>query len=357
MTNAMRLPDNVIAFKVAKRRPKIIEKEDVPHQKAYCITPFRAASDKNLHEQTLRVLMILCSYTNRAGITWVGQTTMAKQLGVHQQAISRQIKLLEKLGYLQVVSKGFKGERADTRRVIFDETVSTEDAIAIVSGQEDARPPSMVKEEMREMDEEVRQKFVKQAIEMSKGFGKANVFKVNTEPKSTDSITVREMKMKIAEHKEKVKRVAKVKREKLSKDADELMEKVVKLKANSVVKPVDNSVDNSSQEESHIQHHSLHLDVVQGDNNKVLDKVYIKELSNKLISIYKLKVGVINKVERVMTDSDRDVMLSLVEQGLTEELWTMIVDETLANCQTTRREPPHRIAYFKEAIQRVLNTD
>lgn len=350
MTNAMRLPDNVIAFKVAKRRPKIIEKEDVPHQKAYCITPFRAASDKNLHEQTLRVLMMLCSYTNRAGITWVGQTTLAKQLNIHQQAVSRQIKLLEKLGYLQVVSKGFKGERADTRRVIFDETVSTEDAIGIAStAEEDARPPFIVKKEMREMDEEVRQKFVKQAIEMSKGFGKANVFKVNTEPKSSDSITVREMKMKIAEHKEKVKRVAKVKRDKLSKDADELMEKVNKL----VVKPVDNSV----KEELHTQHHSLHLDVVQGDNNKVIDKVYIKELSNKLISIYKLKVGVINKVERVMTDSDRDVMLSLVEMGLTEELWSIIVDETLANCQTTRREPPHRIAYFKEAIQRVLNTD
>lgn len=354
MTNAMRLPDNVIAFKVAKRRPKIIEKEEIPHQKAYCITPFRAASDKNLHEQTLRVLMMICSYTNRAGITWVGQITLAKQLGIHQQAVSRQIKLLEKLGYLQVVSKGFKGERADTRRVVFDPSVSTEDAIGIAStAEEDARPPSIVKKEMREMDEEVRKRLVKEATEMAKGFGKPNVFKVNTEPKSTDSITVREMKMKIAEHKEKVKRVAKTKREKLSKDADELLKKVEKL----VVKPVDNSVDNSSKEESHIQHHSLHLDVVQGDNYKVLDKVYIKELSNKLISIYKLKVGVINKVERVMTDSDREVMLSLVEMGLTEELWTMIVDETLTNCQTTRREPPHRIAYFKEAIQRVLNTD
>jgi DNA-binding MarR family transcriptional regulator len=279
---------------------------------------------------------------------------MAKQLGVHQQAVSRQIKLLEKLGYLQVVSKGFKGERADTRRVIFDPTVSTEDAIGIASTtEEDARPPSIVKKEMREMDEEIRQRMVKQAIEMSKGFGKANVFKVNTEPKSTDSITVRDMKMKIAEHKEKVKRVAKTKREKLSKDADELLSKVEKL----VVKPVDNSVDNSLKEGLHIQHHSLHLDVVQGDNNKVLDKVYIKELSNKLINIYKLKVGVINKVERVMTDSDREVMLSLVEMGLTEEMWSMIVDETLTNCQTTRREPPHRIAYFKEAIQRVLNTD
>lgn len=354
MTNAMRLPDNVIAFKVAKRRPKIIEKEDVPHQKAYCITPFRAASDKNLHEQTLRVLMMLCSYTNRAGITWVGQTTLAKQLGIHQQAVSRQIKLLEKLGYLQVVSKGFKGERADTRRVIFDETVSTEDAIGIAStAEEDARPPYIVKKEMREMDEATRKRMVEQAMAMSKGFGKPNVFKVDTEPRANDSITVREMRVKMKEHQEKVKRVVKAKRTKLSKDADELLSKVNKL----VVKPVDKSVDNSSNEGSHIQHHAQHLGVVQGDNYKVIDKVIYKELSNKLLNIFKLKVGVINKVERVMTDSDREVMLSLVENGLTEELWSMIVEETLNNCQQTRREPPHRIAYFKEAIQRVLNTD
>lgn len=350
MTNAMRLPDNVVQFKVAKRRPKIVEKEEVPHQKAYCITPFRAAADKNLHEGTLRVLMMLCSYTNRAGITWVGQATIAKQLGLHQQSVSRQIKLLESLGYLQVVSKGFKGERADTRRVIFDPSVTTEDAIGIAStAEEDARPPFIVKKEMREMDEAVRKKFVEEAKELSKGFGKVNVFKVDTQPRETDSVTVREMRMKIKEHQEKVKRVAKAKRTKLSKDADELMEKVNKL----VVKPVDNSVDNLD----HIQHHTQRLDVVQKGTNKVIDKVIYKELSNKLISIYKLKVGVINKVERVMTDSDREVMLSLVEMGLTEELWTIIVDETLTSCQTSRREPPHRIAYFKEAIQRVLNTD
>jgi hypothetical protein len=46
----MKLPDNIVEFKLPKRKPKIREKEDVPYQKAYCITPFRAASDKRLHE-------------------------------------------------------------------------------------------------------------------------------------------------------------------------------------------------------------------------------------------------------------------------------------------------------------------
>ena len=348
----MKLPDNIIEFKLPKRKPKVVEKEFVPHQKQYCVLPFRAMMDDRLHHQTLRVLMAICSFTNRAGITWVGQKTIAEHLKIHQQSVSRQFKLLEKHGYLETIHKGFKGERADTRRVIFDPSLKTEDVIAVAgSAEEDVRPPYMVKEEERQMDEQMRKQMVAQAMEMSKGFGKPNVFKVNTEVKPTDSITVREMKMKIAEHKEKVKRVSKAKKEKLSKDADELLEMAEKL----VVK----AVDNSSHTQHHIQHIGAelqHPDVVQryegsiyiNDNNKIL--------SNKLLNIYKNKVGVINKLERVLTTQDQEVMLSLVENGLNEEMWVMIVEDTLHDCAKTRKEPPHRIAYFKEGIMRALNS-
>lgn len=347
----MKLPDNIINFKLPKK-PKVVEKEYVQYEKKYCVLPFRAASDPRLHHQTLRVLMAICSFTNRAGITWVGQKTIAEHLKIHQQSVSRQFKLLEKHGYLETIHKGFKGERADTRRVIFDPDLKTEDVIAVASsGDEDVRPPHLIKQEEREMDEQARKRMVEQALQMSKGFGKPNVFKVNTEPKSSDSITVREMKMKIAEHKEKVKRVAKVKREQLSKDADELLSMAEKI----VVKPVDNSL--------HTQHHTQHikdelqpLDVVQRYEGTISNKDIYKNISNKLINIYKLKVGVINKVERVMTTEDQDAMLSMVEAGLNEVMWEMIVDDTLHNCQRTRKEPPHRITYFKEAIMRTLNT-
>jgi hypothetical protein len=293
--------------------------------------------------------MILCSYTNRAGITWVGLTAIGKQLGISKQAVGKQMKLLESLGYVEVVSKGFRAERADTRRVIFDPDLKTEDVIAVASsGEEDVRPPFMVKQEMREMDEQIRKRMVEQAMQMSKGFGKPNVFKVNTEPKDSDSITVREMKMKIAEHKEKVKRVAKTKREVLSKDADQLLSMAEKL----VVKPV----DNSSHSQLHSQPRSQLLEVDLREEEGIYKGYIYKELSNKLINIYKLKVGVINKVERVMTTEDQVAMLSMVEAGLNEVMWEMIVDDTLHNCQRTRKEPPHRIAYFKEAIMRTLNT-
>lgn len=344
----MKLPDNIIHFKLPKR-PRVIEKEDQPYQKQYSISPFRAASDKRLHEGTLRVLMILCSYTNRAGITWVGLTAIGKQLGISKQAVGKQMKLLESLGYVEVVSKGFRAERADTRRVVFDPDLKTEDVIAVASsGEEDVRPPFMVKQEMREIDELARKRMVEKALQMSQGFGKPNVFKVNTEPKESDSITVREMKMKIAEHKEKVKRVSKVKRDQLSKDADELLSMAEKI----VVKPV----DNLPHSQLHSQPRSQLPEVDEREEEGIYKGYIYKELSNKLINIYKIKVGVINKVERVMTTEDQDAMLSMVEAGLNEVMWEMIVDDTLHNCQRTRKEPPHRITYFKEAIMRTLNT-
>ena len=353
----MNLPDNIVEFKLPKRKPKIREKEDVPYQKAYCITPFRAASDKRLHEGTLRVLMMLCSFTNRAGITWVGGTTLGKQLGITKQAVSKQMKILKELGYIQVVSKGFRGERADTTRVIFDETVTTEDAIGIAStAEEDTRPPYLVKREEKEMDDAIRKRLVSEAMNMAKGFGKPNVFKVDVEPRETDSITVREMRAKMKAQQEKVKRVAKAKRDKLSEDANQLADKVEKMLSHSQPAEVDDKpVDNSPHSQLHSQPHSQLLEVDQKVQVKVLDKVIYKELSNKFINIFKNKVEVINKLERQITDEDKLVMLSMIEKGLTEEMWIAVLDDTLQSFASQRRDPPHRIAFFKEGILRALD--
>lgn len=350
MGAVLKLPDNIISFQIPKRRPRIREKEDIPHVKSYSIAPYRAVTDKRLHEMPLRVLMLICSYTNRAGITWVGQQTLATQLGITKQTVGKHMKLLKELGYLEVVSKGFRGERANTTRVIFDEKVTTEDAISLVSAQEDARPPYMIRQEEREMDEAKRKALVEQATKLSEGFGKVNVFKVDTEPRETDSITVREMRVKIAEHKEKVKRVAKVKREKLSKDADELMEKVNQLVEKKVVKPVDNSSHSSVHSSSHSNSPESYQRELEGNN-----KVIYKDLSNKLINVFINKVKVINKLERVVTVEDREVMLSLVEKGLTEEMWIAVLDDTLQTMASKRQDPPHRISWFKSGLDKVLD--
>lgn len=147
--SALPLPDNV--FKLPKRRPKIVEKQAPPDQRKFAVVPMRAALDTELHGFSMKVLVLLCSYANRAGITWVGQQRIADHLQVAKQQVARAMKQLRDRGHVEVMSKGFRGERANTVRIIYDDEIKAEDAIAITSSQEDTRPPHMAKKETREM--------------------------------------------------------------------------------------------------------------------------------------------------------------------------------------------------------------
>ena len=147
-------PAKVIEFKLPKRRPKVIEKQAPPDQRHYVVMPIKALTDKRLTDNQVRVLGVLCSYCNRAGITWVSQARIGKDLGVSQQAVAKQLKGLREHGYIEITSRGFRGERANTIRVIHDQTISQADAIAITSGQEDTRPPHQAKREAKAMEEE-----------------------------------------------------------------------------------------------------------------------------------------------------------------------------------------------------------
>ena len=145
------LPANVVAFKLPKRKPKVVEKVAPPDQRKMAIVPLRAIRDRQISDSQLRCLAVLCSYANRAGLTWVGQARLGQDLGVSKQSISKQIKRLVELGYLEVLSKGFRGEKANTIRVIYDPEIKAEDAIAVTSSQEDTRPPEVRKREAKAM--------------------------------------------------------------------------------------------------------------------------------------------------------------------------------------------------------------
>lgn len=136
------LPENIIPFALPKR-PRIKPKDSPPDQRRLAVLPIRAGKDQRLHGSTLRTLIVLCSYVNRAGLTWVSQAKLAEDLGVSRQAVQKQLALLQTTGYVQVVKKGFRGEYSNTLRVIFDEGVDAETAIAITSAQENTRPPTM----------------------------------------------------------------------------------------------------------------------------------------------------------------------------------------------------------------------
>jgi hypothetical protein len=182
------LPDTVVPF-VLPKKPKVKQKESPPDQRRLSVLPIRAGKDQRLHGGTLRTLIVLCSYCNRAGLTWVSQAKLAQDLGVTRQAIGKQLALLVKLEYVQIVKKGFRGVYSNTLRVIYDDSVDTDTAIAITSAQEDNRPPTMPIEDDRPDPAGQR----KIASLLAQAF-KSPPTRSKTMPKSGETRTVREMK-------------------------------------------------------------------------------------------------------------------------------------------------------------------
>ncbi len=194
--------DNVIDFKVP-RKPRVKEKEPSPDQRKFAVMPLRALRDKNLTDVQVRVLGLICSYTNRAGITWVGTQQLATDLQVSRQAISKQLVKLKAAGYVEVVKKGFRGERTDTIRVVFDESIDVNTAIAITSTFEDTRPPHMQKEQQKQQDNTINHEGLKRIQDMIRGVVKpVNLpTKEYQMPTKGDTVTVAKMKAELAAHK------------------------------------------------------------------------------------------------------------------------------------------------------------
>jgi len=141
-----------VAFSIPKRRPKVEQKEAPPDRRKVAVLPIKAVADKRVTDGMFRTLAVLCSYCNRAGITWVSTERMGKDMGVTKQAISKQLVKLQKVGYVQIVRKHSWRSRTATSRVIFDESVTTEDAVALTSAIEDTRPPFMQARDQEIMD-------------------------------------------------------------------------------------------------------------------------------------------------------------------------------------------------------------
>jgi len=251
------LPDNIVEFKLPKK-PKVREKEPAPDQRKVSVLPIRAVFDQKLTHGGLQVLAAICSFANRAGITWVSQTRLAKDLGISQQAVAKQFKQLRALGYLETVRKGFKGERTDTIRVIFDPSVDVATAIAVTSSIEDTRPPEMRKEQQMEQDNSIDPAGLKRIQEMIKGVVKPMTQppKEYAMPKEIDTITVARMKAEIAAHK--------ARKEGSNHNREVVNEEVVQLQPN----------------------HNLEVVLKTEEHLKVnLSKVYLKEVNKVYLEV------------------------------------------------------------------------
>jgi len=161
------MPDNVLPFELPKK-PRLKLQDPLPDQRKIVVLPFKAVFDKELGAAGVAVLAGLCAFCNRAGITWVSQRRLAGDLGISQPAISRQISKLKKLGYIEVLRKGYANARNETVRVIFDPEITAEEAIAMVSNKEDARPPGLIAAEEERLQIEVDKEGLRRIAEMLK---------------------------------------------------------------------------------------------------------------------------------------------------------------------------------------------
>jgi hypothetical protein len=270
------MPDNVVPFALPKK-PKIREKEPAPDQRKVCVVPIKAIRDANLTDASIRVLAILCSYTNRAGITWVSQNRLAADMGVTKQAISKQFVKLKAAGYIEVVKRGFKGQRSDTIRVVFDESVDTATALAVTSRHEDNRSPQLKEQDMKKEQELTPDpEGLKRIQDMIKGVVKpiTQPPKEYVMPKSGDTITVAKMKKEIAA-------------KKASKEQPIVNPEVVNVKpSHSQPKAVD---------KSHTDNHTDNQGVDHNLKNEGIDKVlrlFLNKGFNVLVNLQAIEAVV-----------------------------------------------------------------
>lgn len=133
-----------VSIKLPKK-PRILIKEQAPDQRQFSVIPIRAATDRKLTGMEMRVLLLFCSYANRGGITWVGNARIAEHLGVGMHRVAFLTRCLIDKGYMKVLYKGYQGERAHTRQIIFNAALSLDEIVA-VSGE---KPPYMIEQEQK----------------------------------------------------------------------------------------------------------------------------------------------------------------------------------------------------------------
>lgn len=135
-----------IRIKLPGRPPKVVQKEQQPDQRQFSVVPIRAITDRGLTPMELRTLLVFCSYANRGGITWVGLKRVGEHLNIGVARTATLTSALIKKGYIRVLFKGYAGERAQTRQIIFNNALSLDDIIA-VSGE---KAPYMIQQDIRQ---------------------------------------------------------------------------------------------------------------------------------------------------------------------------------------------------------------
>lgn len=112
------------------KRPKIKEKTPAPDQRKFAVIPLHILS-KAVTLESLRVLIVLSSYCNKAGFSHVSLNRIANDLGTTAQTVSYHMSRLQRLKIVKKISGHYTMIKGATRRIIYDDKISNEDASRI----------------------------------------------------------------------------------------------------------------------------------------------------------------------------------------------------------------------------------
>ena len=113
-------------------KPKIKEKTKAPDQRKFAVVPLNIL-DKPLTLGSLRVLIVLSSYCNKAGFSHVSLNRIANDLGVTAQTVSYHMSRLQRLKIVKKISGHYTMIKGATRRIIYDDKITDQDASKIAN--------------------------------------------------------------------------------------------------------------------------------------------------------------------------------------------------------------------------------
>ena len=109
------------------KKPTIKEKTKAPDQRKFAVVPLNILA-KPLTLGSLRVLIVLSSYCNKAGFSHVSLNRIANDLGVTAQTVSYHMSRLQRLKIVKKISGHYTMIKGATRRIIYDDKIDDEEA-------------------------------------------------------------------------------------------------------------------------------------------------------------------------------------------------------------------------------------
>ena len=305
---------NVVSFDIPKEK-KIQKKKDSDNRK-YIVLPISILKHK-LTGSELKILLLLGSYANKAGITWVSQKRLAKEINTTRQYINNNIAKLKKKGILEIIRFGVKGERGQTIRIIYNKQDDIKDVISNTSDKEtDTRHPKVIEQETNAALESPYQDYTNHSFEdknqleknrkyskqLLKVVNKNNNIRMGGLNKIGDSIDKNELTILQTMIKENIEMTKQKKSKPKGKKVNQIVDKD---------KPKVNPLVDKSKPDSCTN--------IQVTFNRLtsIDIIYNKYNNYMLTNGYATKT--------IMTEDDLKASELLIESGLTEHQ----LDETL----------------------------